>query len=211
MVTFNKLRSIMVVATYRSGSTALCDYIAKQTGLLNCDEVFHPADAVCLYERVKDQRMVFKIMPDHKFEKYWTELVDTCYVVGLSRKNIVEQIASLCLASQRRTWHYVKENTLQPNILNNPTHTPFPVLSADVNYTADLDIENIENQCRYILDMYNKFNTLREHFDTDLVYEDIQTDLAASDYVPYPKPDNYQELISVITHALQRMNYVPSR
>jgi hypothetical protein len=202
MVNFPTDRSVMVITNYRTGSTALCDYISKQTGLLNCDEVFHHADAECYYDRVKDKKIVFKVMPDHRFQEQWKTLASECYIVGLHRQNIAEQIASLCIAKQGKTWHYVKENVSQPNILNNPDHSPFPILTTDRISAIKIDRLAVEDECRYILEMYIKYRMYRRFFNTELVYEDIKGELAISDYSVYPKPNNYQELIDIVKHLL---------
>ena len=202
MVTFPADRSIMVITNYRTGSTALCDYIAKKTGLLNCDEVFHHSDAECYYDRVKDQAIVFKVMPDHRFQEQWKTLASQCYIVGLQRQNIAEQIASLYITKQGRTWHYVKENVFQPNVLGNPDHSPFPVLMSNHMPAIKIDRLAVEDECRYILEMYIKYNMYRRFFNTELTYENIKDELAISDYSVYPKPNNYQELIAVIKNLL---------
>jgi hypothetical protein len=202
MVDFPTDRSVMVITNYRTGSTALCDYIAKKTGLLNCDEVFHHADAECYYDRVKDKDIVFKVMPDHRFQEQWKTLASRCYIVGLRRQNIAEQIASLCITKQGQTWHYVKENVHQPNVLNNPNYSPFPVLMSNHMPSIKINKLDIEDECRYILEMYIKYKMYRRFFNVELMYEDIKNDLTISDYSVYPKPDNYQELINIINHLL---------
>lgn len=202
MVDFPTDRSVMVITNYRTGSTALCDYIAKKTGLLNCDEVFHHSDAECYYDRVKHKDIVFKVMPDHRFQEQWKTLASQCYIVGLHRQNIAEQIASLCIAKQGHAWHYVKENASQPNVLNNPDHSPFPVLTNDHTPEIKINKLDIEDECRYVLEMYIKYKMYRRFFNVELVYENIKDELSISDYCVYPKPNNYQELIDVIEHLL---------
>jgi LPS sulfotransferase NodH len=187
MLDFPTDKTILVLASYRTGSTALCNLISKQTGLLNCEELFHHG-VNPEYEkyRNRNQNIVVKIMPNQVPSLYWEELIKKSFVIGISRLSIREQIASFYLGHRTKHWHDFKKS-------NNRKH----------DYTIDIDRFDLEDQIRYILkitDMYQKqFVPL---LNMEFKYEEIKLELAESDYVTYVKPINYEELLTSIDNLL---------
>lgn len=185
MLEFPTNKTILVLASYRTGSTALCNLISKRTGLLNCDELFHFIANPKLYEQYQNQNIVVKIMPDQVPTLYWKELIKKSFVIGISRLPIQEQIASYYLAHRTQHWHFKK--------LNNNKH----------DYTIDIERFDLEDQIRYIL----KMNAIYQqqfvpHVNMEIKYETIKSELDESDYVTYIKPVNYKELLIAINDLL---------
>lgn len=176
-------QSVVVLANYRSGSTAFCDYLCKTTGVQNFDEVFHAGRDFSFYEKIKHQRFIIKIQPNQIPQQYWHELKANCFVVGLYRKSMADQISSFYLGHRTGTWHYQTDN-----------HS---------TYTVDIDRLDLENQCRYLLEMNRQYLSNRHYCDVELAYEDIVQDLAISEYKIYPKPDNFDQLMSKVQEFLQ--------
>ena len=52
-------KTILVFANYRTGSTALCDWLSKKTGLVNYDEAFHPLGVT--NSNYKNKKCIIKI------------------------------------------------------------------------------------------------------------------------------------------------------
>jgi LPS sulfotransferase NodH len=185
MLDFPTNKTILVLASYRTGSTALCNLISKQTGLLNCDELFH-FGVNSKYEEYRNQNIVVKIMPNQVPPLYWEELIKKSFVIGISRLSIREQIASFYLGHRTKHWHYFKKS-------NNHEH----------DYTIEIDRYDLEDQIRYILKIND---TYQKQFvplvNMEFTYEEIKSELAESDYVTYVKPVNYKELLTSIDNLL---------
>ena len=185
MLEFPTNKTILVLASYRTGSTALCNLISKKTGLLNCDELFHPEYDPKLYEQYQNQNIVVKIMPDQVPTLYWKELIKKSFVIGISRLPIQEQIASFYLAHRTKHWHFKKSN--------NNEH----------DYTIDIERFDLEDQIRYILKMNDIYQQqFVPHVTMEIKYETIKSELDESDYVTYIKPVNYKELLTTIDTLL---------
>ena len=177
-------KPILVIANYRTGSTALCNLIAKQTGHINLDEHFHPKFDQ-LYELWKDKLTVIKIQPDHQIPlDQWNELLNKFYIVGITRRDIVEQIASFYLCHRTQIWHEKKSSDLVGD------------------YLIDIDRYDLEDQIRYIHDTCNKFQNLIPYCNELFYYEDIRNYLNESDFRIKSKPSNYNMLIDKIKELI---------
>ena len=180
----DQYQNIVVLANYRTGSTAFCDIIAKQTGLINLDEIFHPATDAHRYNQYRNSRCVVKIMPDHVDHPMAKELLETACVIGITRRDIVAQIASFYICHMTQHWHDFKSTTAK-------------------NYTVDIDHNELENQIRYIVDMNSKYEILaRQHCTSQYYYEDIEDQLLDSKFTVYHKPNNYNEICQTVGRVL---------
>jgi hypothetical protein len=180
-------KSILVWSSYRTGSTALCDYFSKLYGIKNLDEIFHCTNKPANYEKYKNINVVLKVMPDQVPEKYWQDLTSQYNIVGLTRKSITNQIASFYVCHMTGTWHFNRYSKTE-------------------EYLVDIDNEELENQCRYILKMNQLYKDLKPACDLELVYEDIIDDLQKTYFVVYKKPKNIEQIVDKINKFLEEYN-----
>lgn len=177
-------QNIVVLANYRTGSTAFCDIISKETGLLNLDEVFHPSTHERKYGIYSNVPCVIKIMPDHFNHPLIEHLLSTSLIIGLNRKNKIAQITSFYICHMTQRWHYSSDTPIK-------------------NYTVDIDKSEVENQVRYINSMNFKFEKLANQYCIErYYYEDVKSQLAESRFVIYQKPDNYNEIYNFVGKIL---------
>lgn len=173
-----------MLANYRTGSTAFCDIVAKQTGLTNLDEIFHPLTDKHKYDQYRNSRCVVKIMPDHADHPAAKELLETAWVIGITRRDIVAQIASFYICHITQHWHDFKNSTTK-------------------NYTVEIDRLELEDQVRYIIDQDSKYRALaQQHCVTQYYYEDIESELGSSKFAVYHKPSNYSDICSAVNDIL---------
>lgn len=189
-INIDRNRPVVVFASYRTGSTALCDYVGKKYQLSNFDEAFHPAIPwktvdFLTYALIKpNNRFIIKVMPDH-YQNY-KSLLDflinkwDCTLVRLTRQSFVEQVASWYVATETGVWH--NDN------------------SADDQYVIPVD----QTQIKSCVDFLNKQNKdlldLNFKFDIELDYDSLG--LVNSKYQIYNKPTNYSTLIEEIKKIL---------
>jgi LPS sulfotransferase NodH len=123
-------------------------------------------------------------MPDHRVGNNWKYLLENFFILGITRRDLVAQIASFYICDKTRIWHNKKNFEIN-----------MPVW-------VDIDNDSIENQCRYILDQQLKYQQLTQHCEVELIYEEIQHEFVKSDYDQYPKPTNYTQIKSCIEQFL---------
>lgn len=183
-------RSVLVIANYRTGSTALCDLLSKHTGYQNLDEHFNPSTTSNTFDKYLDKKIIVKVMPDHHpTGDTWQHLLDNFFIIGVARRDLTAQIASFYICDKTQIWHEKK---------NAKIHIPTVI---------DINDNDIENQCRYILDQHSQYEQLKQHFDVELMYEDIQHELVTTDYNQYPKPSNYDQIKTCIRQFLTQQGY----
>lgn len=183
-------RSILVLASYRTGSTALCDYLASQHKFKNYDELFHKTKPTDLYETRRNNKSIIKIMPDQIPEKYWNELLNY-YIIGISRKSVIEQITSFYICHMTHVWHYTNNTNLSGK------------------YRVHLDQEQLETTCGYILDMNKGYQNLKHLCNQEIIYEEVNLLFNQSKYKVYNKPVNYNEILDAIKYILtDRYDYI---
>lgn len=180
-----KNNSILVLSNYRTGSTALCEYLSNHTNLINLDEIFHRLNNHNEFEKYKNSKIIVKIQPDQIDNIYWNYLIESCFIIGLIRKDIVAQIASLYICDITQHWHDQKNKK-------------------NKKYNVDIDIDKIENQCRYIINMNLCYNKLKHLTKIELVYENIVPLLGTTSFSPYTRPENYNEIIEKIKVFLRK-------
>ena len=171
--------SIIVLANYRTGSTALCNILSKNYKIQNYDEFFNTTKPDILNEK-----FIIKIMPDHNIPKSFNEKFNDSFVIGLKRKSLVDQIISFYICHMTQVWHYKN-------------------ISQNMYYEIKIDELEIINQSRYILKMTENYNNNNLRKDLEIYYEDIIDIIEHSDYTIYPKPANYVELFTVVTSKLK--------
>lgn len=176
-------RPIAVLASYRTGSTALCDWLSRDFKYANFDEAFHPAmphrESKFLLSRNR-QHWVVKIMGDQicdRNQQVIDSVIKQSFVIRLARKDIVSQIASYYVSSLKQVWHYQNQDYREP-------------------YTIDIDHNLIESMTGYIIKVNNIVENLAYPIDLDLWYEDLG--VMDSMYVRYNRPSNYDQLLIAV-------------
>jgi len=178
-------KSVAVLSSYRTGSTALCDYIASSNGIKNFDEAFHRSipDRYnnFLHHYNSGLRYVAKIMPDHvttKTNNTIASVLNSAYKIRLIRRDVSKQIASFYICHMTQKWHYHK-------------------LQQQTEYSIPINETELNNISMYIHDMNQQLLTKWNDVDCTVYYEDL--DIIDSRYVLYSKPSNYSELMELIT------------
>ncbi len=178
-------KNIVVLASYRTGSTALCDVLSKTHKVINLDEYFHYKKYIRYTHKgfPYNEGYVIKIMPDQVIEPLFSQLIKQSEVYGIYRKNIVEQIASYYIVMKNiKKWHNKKGDKL----------------------TDDYEIEYDVKELKRVMNQVPFYNRLyQEQFKhlchKEFAYEDIRGNLLkSSSYDVYKKPTNYDFLITKI-------------
>jgi LPS sulfotransferase NodH len=185
-INFNipKDKHIVVYSNYRTGSTAFCDFLSKETGLVNHDEVFH-SNIPFKKQHLTQSPSIFKIMPDHIVPAEFTDLVSNGFKIGIKRRSLVDQIASYYICHMTKIWHYK-----QDDILNNGM------------YNIEIVDTELVNVITYILELHDTYHTSGIQKDIEFYYEDVLDIFSGSKYIRYKKPDNYQILSQRIAGLL---------
>lgn len=171
---------IVVLSSYRTGSTAFCNALAKLYKVKNYDEYFHRDKLQNNFDTIKESNYIIKIMPDQIVEPQFSELIESSTVCGIYRRDVVQQIASYFISIQRNVWH-------------NQNNTDTECYQIDYNQGQ---LKSVVNQILMFNKDYEK--KLRPLCTKEYVYEDSQTLLRISDYKKYNRPSNYEELITAI-------------
>jgi len=177
---------IVVLSSFRTGGTALCDYISQTFEYHNFDEVLHDAvphrtasfvEYLNYHTHVK---YVVKIIPSQindNNQELANKILAESYIIKLTRKNIYEQILSLYTAETTAQWHYKNTDQIQ-------------------QYEIPVNIELL----KYSMDFIKTNNQLLENFECTpnlkLAYEDIG--VLKSKYIPYHRPANWQDVITAL-------------
>lgn len=173
-------KSLVVVASYRTGSTALCDLLAKKHNIKNFDEVYHNCFPWRTQEfnfwQKKNHKSIIKIMPDQmpKFSVQKKIFADA-FLIGLYRRDVIAQIASYYVACTTMSWH------------NNATD----------DYYVDINLEELENHCRFIKRSNGAYQQVFKNLcNIEIAYEDIADQLNESSFRTYHRPLNYNEIVA---------------
>jgi LPS sulfotransferase NodH len=183
-------KNIIVLANYRTGSTALCDILSKATGYANLDEAFHFKNQGKLFEEYRDRQepCIVKIMSDQiPSEKYLADLFGNSIIVGIYRRDFVEQLASFALAYETAVWH-VEKNQLEH----------------DMNAPGLTDA-SIANHAKRLANCQTGYVHCRSFMWFEFFYEAVANDLTMSNYDKMPRSSGYDNLLERCKTVLQRM------
>lgn len=191
--TFENKLPIIILSSKRSGSTAiyndLCAYVKdKRSDVRNFNE---PSNTRMLDDLVDtvSQGAPF-IMKVHCYDlitvypKQILEFVSRCFLIRIRRKNLVNQIASHYIASQRNKWSYgLAEDTVEVPHL-------------------EIDLARVNRSIKFILAYNRSLNNYIAKVSLDLYYEDLIFNNPNSSITP--KPCNYDILKQTIAETLLR-------
>jgi LPS sulfotransferase NodH len=187
-------KSVVIFTSYRTGSTALCDFISKKYNLTNFDEVFH--NHIELQQRRKkflnyQGKFVIKIMPDqitNENKELIVKLIKECFIIKLTRTDVIKQIASFYICCETNKWHYKV-----PEITSN----------------YKINIYNNDYLFDHIISTNQQLENLDYGYDLELAYEDLE--ITNTDYKIYNKPTNYVELIEMVTQKYELLLRIRSK
>jgi len=137
-----------------------------------------------------NKQIIFKFQSDQIQLECLQKLVEKCFIIGLKRTNIIEQIASFYICDMTKIWHNtftMSDLTKQKNI--------------------EIDTNKIEDSVRYMINNFNLFNECKKYCDICLNYEDIIKNFSQSKYKQSTKPINYQQLLKAINETFLQIKH----
>lgn len=178
-------KPIAIVCVTRSGSTALSDELGKQYNLTNFEEAFHPCFPQSLNELENEPRFLFNIkctqLNDDNKERFM-HLYNKSYRIRLQRKDSVLRTAS----------NYMLKTTGIPHYRQPPPNLTYRIV---IDHKL---LDRIIHQVK-IEDL--KLSNWPYPIDEELYYEDLIFEHTSLHV--YPKPENYQDLIDLISQKLK--------
>lgn len=183
-------KSIVVFSSFRTRSTALCDWLAQQKGLTNFDEAFinvGQAMAFVNFAKRTPNKFIIKIMCNAdqyipEIQHFMKPMLDQCTVIRLRRQDVFAQIKSFYIAATSDHWHFVKQKQ--------GLH-PFLPEDAFVRNIA-IDSAQLRNAAISILTANRRLNIVKVKFDLELVSESLG--VLPSNYQLIPPLTNQDQL-----------------
>jgi LPS sulfotransferase NodH len=175
-------RSIVIMANYRTGSTAFGDLLSKLTGLPFLGEVFHYnlSSRPAAYDT--NQQSVIKIMPNHMPpEDHWDSLFNKSYIIGLYREDFAAQVLSYAVSYHLGKWQQEKNAD---------------VVVTDPEMALRLTDAQLQSSIQILRKTDAEWNECKEYFDIILSYENIKPDLDKSAIGCFPKITTYNETLT---------------
>jgi hypothetical protein len=182
---------IIIVTTPRTGSTAFADHLGVKFPKLKLwKEPDHDLEQLSDFLKYakNNNNYILKIITTGmmKYEYWFREKIfdESCYIIKLKRRSLVEQAASLYIATTRKIWSYHEKNI--------------------DNYKIGLPIDINEFEIKNIIQSLKADISLTDCLlcDITLFYEDM-SDLN-SIHIRTPKPTNYTDLINKIEDLLYK-------
>jgi LPS sulfotransferase NodH len=180
--------NIVIIANYRTGSTALGDLLSQLTGLPFLDEAFHfcPSSRKDNFESKKQS--IIKIMPDQlPPEEHWDLLFNNSFIIGLRREDFAAQALSFAISSYLKVWH--QEKTADLVIKDSSIVVP---------------INHIIGPAKALWRKQQQWNDCQSFFDIELCYEQLLPDLTKSRYDAMPKLDSYNQTLEYLRTHVER-------
>lgn len=196
---------IIIVANYRSGSTAFATGLAKKLGLPYHLEPYQPRKKPANFGltlmglkadffhqiRSGDPRFLLKIMPDQIYPVTPYDIMlrsTTSYKIKLYREDVMDNIVSQYVAMMSGKWWNTKQDKNEP-------------------YVLEIDPVKIKGAIHTIT--YNNYlmNTLNYEYDEIKTYESLE--LSDDDFVKTVMPKNINEVreeIAKLYYILNKMN-----
>ena len=186
---------IVILANYRTGSSALAINIAKKYNLKyfsepchsdNIDKLdFHKMEFMRFYTQHFNSDFLIKFMPSQIscFNPYEEILSKKKFLIKLRRHNKVEQIASFYIANKRKKFFKLKTEKIE-------------------KYSVSIDTEMLKECCQSILRNEYLLNSLPYKEDMNLVYEDLGF-ISDTDHDLSDQPENMEEIKEEIRKILR--------
>lgn len=190
---------IVVLSSYRTGSTAFCDILARHNQLTNHDEYFHDHQdqkkiwsTVDITQLINKSNYVIKIMPDQIREPQFSALLQRSWVLGIHRRNFLEQLVSYVICQQTQHWRHQQRGQIVSPYL-----------------WADNPQNSIEHLCDQLTQLNNKFwQELRPLCHMVYAYEDLVDSgfFRKSQFVQNQKPENHDQVTVAVSQHLDLVN-----
>ena len=184
---------ILIISSPRTGSSVLGAYIQKlcnvdiryfkepdYNGVHEMEEFYH------YFSQSKD--FILKCHYIHLY-RYRNDISDyllsNAYKIRIRRRNFINQVASIYIATARgKKWHFKKNDQLT------------------LVDSIPIDLEIIKKYISYMASANDKLNSAPINFDLDLFYEDLPK-MTDDDYYIVLKPSNYDEILDTIAKLIQ--------
>ena len=185
---------IIVLANFRTGSSALAIHLARKYDLVCYSEPFHNEN-LGLFDEHKinfistsingNNRFVVKFMPSQisGFNNYEQMLNQPGFKIRLNRTNKIEQIVSLYVAEKRDKFFKLHDEEKE-------------------KYTLKIDKNFLYRMSNVILRNDFLLRTLPYSYDLDLTYEDLGF-IENTDHVLSDQPENIEEIREEVRRILQ--------
>ena len=186
---------VVILANYRTGSSALAAKISKKYSLKFFSEPCHNDNIAELdshkmefmrfYTQHFSNNFLIKFMPSQIscFNPYEEILSRKKFLIKLRRYNKVEQIASFYTANKRKKFFKLKTEKIE-------------------KYSVSIDIEILKECCHSILRNEYLLNSLPYKEDMNLVYEDLGF-ISDTDHDLSDQPENMEEIKEEIRKILR--------
>lgn len=183
-----KNKNIIIIATNRTGSTALGDLLSQLTKVPFLGEFFHSNPNRFTNKSDLCQQHIIKIMPDQMPSQNYRELLfGNSFIIGLYREDVIAQVLSNAIAIKINSWqqknfsNWQQEKNTESVLIHN-----------------DFEISNKQFlHCAKILqDSRSRWTTYRDFFNVTLCYEQLVPDLEKSRYDVMPKIKSYDDTLA---------------
>jgi hypothetical protein len=179
---------VLIISNYRTGSSALSDWIGRNYTIPSIGEPIHwPDKMLALTSMIKNNNLQFcckfhidQIQPGDIHSQL---LEMNSYKIKITRNDLVAQITSYYIASVRNIW---KQDTA-----NIPT------------YVLPVDLELISRLTKIIIDNNEKLNNSNIDFDLEIRHEDLNFTLPLR-FKTTP-PANINEITSAVTLSINNV------
>lgn len=179
---------IVLISSSRTGSTAYSAILEKRFGF---PRILHPyysdrrEELLNYHKKTKEYILKIHAYELLSYQKDLLEIIKPGYLISILRRDIVSQIASHYLATMTNTWIHVKQNNLQ---------------NAQFLNKVEIQIGKLLFCRNQIIKENNAVKEFPLKFHEQVFYEDLS--FSDSEYKETPKPDNYEELKSIIEKIL---------
>lgn len=183
-------RPIIILANYRTGSSALCWSIASINNIKSFGEpftAFEDRSSQFIEQYYKNNEYVLKFMADQidLFKPYQELLKSNCYKIKLTRENKIDQMASCYIASIRNVWR---------------------TLDSDIKKDYEIPIykDRIKDVVRSLRRVDHILDTIDIKFDMELTYEQLGT-INHTNRVKTHQPINIKKIKKCIKREMDKM------
>jgi hypothetical protein len=176
-------KSIVVFATPRTGSTALCDILTKKTNLPFLSEMFNGTEI----DRITCPALI-KIFPNHIIPEDQKYLLTDSFVIGLRRKDLIAQVISYYTTTISNQFSKLHTDTYSSNVT-----IPFDTIE---------EKKLVEGYLKILTKLTNDYNSYKLLFSIELTYEDLAINLNESDFVAQEKSNNYDVVYNYLAKLI---------
>lgn len=179
---------ILVLASVRTGSTALANAFSKIYRCENWGEFFFHTnyrDNIDNFLLKEKKSWITKIMPDQIIDPYFSKIIEKAdNIYGIYRRDTIAQIASFFIANKRQQFQF---QSTEPKIVDSIEYEDFEL---------DYCIEHVKR----LNSIYNQ--TLKPLCSKEYVYEDIKNFFTISGLRKSDRPSNYEDIVQSIKKCI---------